>query len=98
MTWRIGQHSDRVAGFAIVGAKEGALSAIAFNSSFGEKKTLKADCRVSRRVSKGRVTKHLIDEIIVTAVTDKQDVPENTFHGEQAWNGIVDKLSALTTP
>jgi hypothetical protein len=104
MIWRIGQQSDRVAGFAIVGAKEGALSAIGIEFIVRRKKDIESRLpRFLGAFARGRVTRHLIDEIVVTALTDNQGGPENASpgedarRGEEAWNGIVERLSALTT-
>ena len=97
MIWRIGRRSDRVAGFAIVGAnKEGALSDIGIRFIVRRKKDIESRLpKFPRAFAAGRATKNLIDAVIVTAVSDEHDVPELTSPGVNAWNDIVHQVSEL---
>jgi hypothetical protein len=98
MIWRIGRHTDRVAGFAIMGAREGALSKIDIQFIIRRKNDIESRLpRFPSAIARGRVTRHLIDEIIVTAVTAEEDASETAFQGEEAWKDIVHRLSDLTT-
>ena len=98
MIWRIAKQSDRVAGFALVGAEGSAFSAIGIQFIIRRKKDIESKLpRYIDELSRGRVTKDLIDEVIVTAVAERQDVQENVFSGEKAWKDIVSKVSALAT-
>lgn len=96
MIWRIGRRSDVVAGFTIVGAKEGAISEITIQFIARRKEDIERGLRrIPGALTRGRVTKDLIDEIVVTAVSREQSVPEESPEIERPWKQMVDRLQEL---
>jgi len=97
MIWRIGRHSDRVAGFAIVGAKEGPLSRIGIQFIMRRKKAIETRLPMFPAFAGRRVTRDVVEEVIVTAVSQSIEAFETDTPVEVAWRDIVNELSRLAT-
>jgi hypothetical protein len=97
MIWRIGRHSDRVAGFAIVGIKEGALSGIGIQFIRRRKQDIESKLPKYFAFARGRVTKDIIDEVIVTTIADKPQVAAADTQEEKAWSEMIGKLEKLAS-
>ena len=97
MIWRIGRHSDQVAGFSIVGAKEGALAGVGIQFIRRRKEAIESKLPKFLAFARGRVTKDVVDEVIVIALAEKPEVVEDDTQEGKAWRDMVGKLSELAT-
>ncbi len=96
MIWQIGRESDQVAGFAIVGVKEGAISKITIQFIVSRKEDIERRLqRSSSFLSRGRATRALIEEVIVTAVSDLKPVLTESPRAESAWQDVGKQAQQL---
>jgi len=98
MIWRIGRRSEMVAGFTIVGVREGAISEITIEFIARRKGDIERRLRrIPGMLSRGRATKDLVEQVVVTAVADEELVPSDNPEVEGEWNKVVSKLRELTS-
>ena len=96
MIWRIDQRSGAVAGFTIVGVREIGISEIGVELIARRKEDIERRLRsIPHVLSKGRATKALIEQVIVTAVTEEDLVPASSPEIEGAWKELVSKAREL---
>jgi len=97
MIWRIGRRGGDIAGFTIVGVRDGGISEISVELIARRKEGIERRLRrVPDVVSRGRATKGLIEEVIVTAVTDDEALPSTSPEVEGAWKEVVTRVHELT--
>ena len=76
MIWRIGRRSNAVAGFTIVGAREGAISQISVQFIVRRKRDIEQGLqRIPGIGAKRFVTRDLVDEVVVTALAEDPRFP-----------------------
>ena len=101
MIWRIGWRSDTVAGFTIVRVREGAIAEITIQFIYyiaRRKEDIERRLRkIPGALGRGRVTKDLLDEIVVTAVSDEATTPAEDSQVEDALKRVVDGLQQELT-
>lgn len=97
MIWRIGRHSDAVAGFSIAGVGKWAISGVTVEFITRRKGAIESRLRrIPMTLARGRATRELIEEVIVTAVADDPPVPMKDLRAEGDWNQVVRRVGELT--
>ena len=98
MIWRISRRTDVVAGFTILGVREGGISEITCEFIARRKEDIERRIRrIPQVLSKGRATRDLIEQVRVTAVSDDELVPCANEEVEGAWREVVSKVQELTS-
>jgi len=95
LIWRIGRRSDTVVGFTILGVREGAISKVAIEFIVKRKQDIDRELRRIPGIGAiGRATRDLIDQVVVTAVSD---VPTEERHPEieSAWMDVVNEVNKM---
>lgn len=96
MIWRIGRRSNVVGGFTIVGVQEGAISEITIELIAQRKVDIERRLRrIPAVLSKGRATKTLVEQVVVTALTDQETCTPATPQMESAWSDVVSRVQEL---
>ena len=97
MTWRIGRHSDMIAGFTIVGMRELGISGITIEFIVRRKGDIERRLRrIPGILSKGRATRDLVEQVVVTAASDEGTPPSPNPEVESAWKQVVNRVQQLT--
>jgi len=97
MIWRIGRGSGAIAGFTILGVREEDISEISVEFIARRKEGIERRLRkIPDAVSRGRATKALVEEVIVTAVSDDEALPSTSAEAEGAWKEVVSRVRELT--
>lgn len=97
LIWRIGRQSDSVAGFSIVGIREGAVSGITIEFIAKRKHDIEQGLRRIPGVgAKGRATRDLVERVVVTAMSDEAAPAEWNPKMESAWRQVVNRVKELT--
>jgi hypothetical protein len=90
MTWRICRHSDTVAGFTIVGMRELGIPGITIESIVQRKEDIERRLRrIPATLSKGRATRDLVEQVVVTAISDEATHWSPSPEIESAWRKKV---------
>ena len=97
MTWRVCRHSDTVAGFTIVGLRELGVSGIAIEFIVQRKEHIERRLRrIPGTLSKGRATRDLVEQVVVTALSDEATPRPPSPEVESAWKNVVNRVQELT--
>lgn len=95
LIWRIGRRSDGLAGFTILGVREGAISEVTIEFIVTRKKDIERELRRIPGIgAMGRATRDLIEQVVVTAVSD---APTGERHPEMenAWKDAVNRVKEI---
>jgi hypothetical protein len=97
MTWRIGRDSDMVAGFTIVRMRESGISGITIEFIVQRKEHIERRLRrIPGILSKGRATRDLVEQVVVTALSDEPVPRSPSPEVESAWKNVVNRVQQLT--
>jgi hypothetical protein len=98
MIWRIASQGELIAGFTVVGLREGAISQITIDFLCNRIETIGSRLRRNpAALTRGRATKDLIEQIIVTAVSGKESRIRTNPDTKKDWERLVRKVRELTT-
>ena len=95
LIWKIGRRSDSVVGFTILGVREGAISKVAIEFIVKRKQDIERELRRIPGIgAKGRVTRDLIERVVVTAVSDAAP-EEHDPEMESTWTDVVNRVKKM---
>ena len=98
MIWRVSRRSNIVAGFTILGVREGGISEISVEFIARRKGDIERRLRrITEALPRGRATKHLIEQVTVTAVSDEELLPCTNAEVESAWKEVVSRVQEMIT-
>lgn len=98
MIWRIGRRSDAVAGFSILGVREGSISEVSVQFIVRRKGDIERELRrVPAMLTRGRASRELIERVVVTAVSDEHEAPATSPEVEGRWREVVSRIEGLTS-
>lgn len=96
MTWRIGRESDTVAGFTVVGLQQMGISGVSIAFIMRRKADIERGLRrLPDARSRQRATRDLVEQVVVTAISDEGGPLTPSAEVESAWNGVVNKVQQL---
>jgi hypothetical protein len=96
LIWKIGRNSDNVAGFTIIGVNKLSLSQISVQFIARRKEGIERSLRrIPAALLTGRVTKNLIEQVIVTAVAEEPN-ETTTSEGDTFFREVESKLVQFT--
>ncbi|KKM23601.1 hypothetical protein LCGC14_1613550 [marine sediment metagenome] len=95
LIWRIGRRSDSIAGFTILGVREGAISKVTIEFIVKRKQDIEKKLRRIPGIGAiGRATRDLIEQVVVTAESDAA-AEEHHSAMESAWMDVVNKVEKM---
>jgi hypothetical protein len=96
MIWKIGYRTDRVVGFTILGANKWRVSTLKIELIARRYDSIKQGLqRTSGILASGRVTKDVLDQIVVTAYSEDQLAHERFSPVDAALRQVIDSFQKL---
>jgi hypothetical protein len=96
MIWRIGRRSNRVTGFTIAGVKQGAIGQVTVQFIARRKRDIEQGLRrMAGTGAKNRATRDVVDEVVVTALSEERLPSPKNAEVEGAWKQVVNRLEQL---
>ncbi len=97
LIWRVGRRSDNLAGFTILGVREGAISKVTIEFIVKRKQDIERELRRIPGIGAiGRATRDLIERVVVTTVSDTP-TQEHDSEMEKAWMEVVNRVNKLAS-
>jgi hypothetical protein len=96
MIWKIGYQTERVAGFTILGAKRWRVSTLKIDLIARRYDEIEQGLRrIPGLLESGRVTKDVLEQVVVTAFSECQPAHDRTSPMDTALKQVIDSFEKL---
>ena len=96
MIWKVGHRTERIVGFTILGANRWRVSTLKIELIARRYGQIEQGLqRTSGMLASGRMTKDVLEQIIVTAFSEDQHVHERTSPMDAALQQVIDSFEKL---